>query len=212
MIVVLVGGSAITMSPWLDKVGAVVDAWYPGEQGGPAVADVLTGRHNPSGRLPVTFPITEGQLPLSYNHKPTGRGDDYVDLTGMALFPFGYGLSYTSFEYSALRIEPASMGPTGRATIRCRVKNTGTRAGHEVVQLYLRDVLGSVARPVMELKGVRRVRLEPGAEAEVSFDIGPEHLRFLDEQMKWIVEPGVTRVMIGASSEDIRLRGELVVK
>jgi beta-glucosidase len=212
VVVVLIGGSAITMSPWLDRVSAVVDAWYPGEQGGLAVADVLTGRHNPAGRLPVTFPITEGQLPLSYNHKPTGRGDDYVDLTGMALFPFGFGLSYTTFEYSGLRIEPASIGPTGRATIRCRVKNTGTRAGHEVVQLYLRDILGSVARPVMELKGMKRIHLEPGAEAEVSFQIGPEHLRFLDEHMKWIVEPGVTRVMVGASSEDIRLRGELVVK
>jgi beta-glucosidase len=104
------------------------------------------------------------------------------------------------------------MGTFGKAVIRCRVKNTGTRAGHEVVQLYLRDVLGSVARPVMELKGMRRVFLEPGAEAEVSFEVGPEHLRFLDERMKWTVEPGVTRVMIGASSEDIRLRGELEVK
>jgi beta-glucosidase len=212
VVVVLIGGSAITMSPWLDTVGAVVHAWYPGEQGGLAVADVLAGRHNPSGRLPITFPITEGQLPLSYNHKPTGRGDDYVDLTGMALFPFGFGLSYTTFEYSALRIAPATIGPTGRTTIRCRVKNTGARAGHEVVQLYLRDVLGSVARPVMELKGMRRIHLEPGAETEVSFDVGPEHLRFLDAHMKWIVEPGVTRVMIGASSEEVRLRGEIIVK
>ena len=200
-----------------------MDAWYPGEQGGLAVADVLTGRHNPSGRLPITFPITEGQLPLSYNHKPTGRGDDYVDLTGMALFPFGFGLSYTTFEYSGLRILrmeagsldpalPAVIGVSGRAVIQCRVKNTGTRAGHEVVQLYLRDVLASVARPVMELKGMRSVYLEPGAETEVSFEVGVEHLRFLDEHMKWVVEPGVTRVMIGASSEDIRLRGELIVK
>jgi beta-glucosidase len=223
VVVVLIGGSAITMSPWLDNVRAVVHAWYPGEQGGLAVADVLAGRHNPSGRLPITFPVTEGQLPLSYNHKPTGRGDDYVDLTGMALFPFGFGLSYTTFEYSNLQIvrmaagssdpaAPATMGISGKAVIRCRVKNTGTRAGHEVVQLYLRDVLGSVARPVMELKGMRRVFLEPGAEAEVSFEVGPEHLRFLDERMKWTVEPGVTRVMIGASSEDIRLRGELEVK
>jgi beta-glucosidase len=212
VVVVLIGGSAITMSPWLDKVGAVVDGWYPGEQGGLAVADVLTGRYNPSGRLPITFPITEGQLPLSYNHKPTGRGDDYVDLTGMALFPFGFGLSYTTFEYSGLQIDPAAIASTGRVTIRCRIKNTGTRAGHEVVQLYLRDVLGSVARPVMELKGMKRVYLEPGADTEVSFEIGPEHLRFLDEHIKWVIEPGVTRVMVGSSSKDIRLRGELIVK
>ena len=107
-VVVLIGGSAITM-PWLDRVGAVLDAWYPGEAGGEAVADVLFGDAIPAGRLPITFPVSEGQLPLSYNHKPTGRGDDYVDLTGMALFPFGFGLSYTTFEYSDLRIEPAEI-------------------------------------------------------------------------------------------------------
>lgn len=211
-VVVLIGGSAITMSSWLDRVGAVIDAWYPGEQGGHAVADVLFGDTNPAGRLPVTFPISEGQLPLHYNHKPTGRGDDYVDLTGMPLFPFGFGLSYTTFAYSNLRLEPAVIAPDGTATIRCSVKNTGTRAGDEVVQLYLRDVLASMARPVMELKGFRRVRLEPGASAEVSFTLGPEELRMLDRDMTWIVEPGAFRVMIGSSSKDIRLRGELTVK
>ena len=211
-IVVLVGGSAITMSPWLERVGAVVDAWYSGEQGGHAVADVLFGDANPAGRLPITFPITEGQLPLHYDHKPTGRGDDYVDLTGMALFPFGFGLSYTTFGYSDLRIEPAAMAPDGTATVRCTIKNTGTRAGDEVVQLYTRDVLASMARPVMELKGFQRVRLEPGASAEVTFTLGPNELRMLDRDMKWIVEPGAFRVMIGASSKDIRLRGELVIK
>ena len=190
----------------------MLDAWYPGEQGGLAVADVITGRHNPSGRLPITFPISEGQLPLYYNHKPTGRGDDYLDLTGMALFPFGFGLSYTTFAYSGLRIEPAEIAASGRATVRCRVRNSGSRAGHEVVQLYTRDVLASVARPVMELKGMRRIYLEPGAEQEVVFELGPQHLRFLDEHMKWVVEPGVTRILVGASSKDIRLRGELVVR
>ena len=211
-IVVLVGGSAITMSSWLDRVGAVIDAWYPGEQGGPAVADVLFGDANPAGRLPITFPITEGQLPLHYNHKPTGRGDDYVDLTGMGLFPFGFGLSYTTFAYSDLRLEPAAIAPDGTATVGCTVKNTGTRAGDEVVQLYVRDVLASLARPVMELKGFRRIRLEPGASTQVSFTLGPRELRMLDADMKWIVEPGAFRVMIGATSKDIRLRGELLVK
>ena len=211
-VVVLIGGSAITMSSWLDRVGAVVDAWYPGEQGGHAVADVLFGDTNPAGRLPITFPISEGQLPLHYNHKPTGRGDDYVDLTGMALFPFGYGLSYTTFEYSGLQIEPSAIAPDGSATVRCTVKNTGVRAGDEVVQLYIRDVLASVARPVMELKGFRRIRLEPGASAEVTFTLGGDALRMLDRDMKWIVEPGAFRVMVGASSKDIRLRGELTVR
>jgi len=116
-IVVLVGGSAITMSRWLERVDAVVDAWYPGEEGGHAVAEVLFGDYNPAGRLPITFPLSEGQLPLSYNHKPTGRGDDYLDLTGQPLFPFGFGLSYTTFEYSNLVIEQAN----DRATVRCTV-------------------------------------------------------------------------------------------
>ena len=108
-VVVLVGGSAITMSRWIDRVGAIVDAWYPGEEGGHAVADVLFGDYNPAGRLPITFAMSEGQLPLYYDHKPTGRGDDYLDLTGQPLFPFGFGLSYTTFEYSSLSIEPAEI-------------------------------------------------------------------------------------------------------
>ena len=212
VVVVLVGGSAITMSSWIDRVGAIVDVWYPGEQGGNAVADVLFGDANPAGRLPITFPMSEGQLPLSYNHKPTGRGDDYVDLTGMALFPFGFGLSYTTFEYSNLRIEPAAIATDGTATVRATVRNTGTRAGDEVVQLYVRDVLASVARPIIELKGFQRIALEPGAMREVSFTLGPEALRMLDRDRRWIVEPGAFRVLIGTSSKDVRLRGELTVK
>jgi beta-glucosidase len=212
VVVVLVGGSAITMSSWLDDADAVVDAWYPGEQGGNAVADALFGDANPAGRLPITFPVSEGQLPLYYNHKPTGRGDDYVDLTGMPLFPFGFGLSYTTFEYSNLAVDPPSIDPAGAATVRCTVKNTGSRAGDDVVQLYVRDVLASVARPVMELKGFERVTLAPGESRVVSFPLSREHLKMLDRDMKWIVEPGTFRVMVGASSKDIRLRGELVVR
>jgi beta-glucosidase len=210
-IVVLIGGSAITM-PWLEKPAAVVDAWYPGEAGGDAVADVLFGDYDPAGRLPLTFPITEGQLPLYYNHKPTGRGDDYLDLTGMALFPFGFGLSYTTFEYGGLVIEPAEITTTGTATVRFTVTNTGDRAGDEVAQLYVRDILGSVARPVMELKRFSRIRLQPGERRELSFGIGPIDLRMLDRAMNWIVEPGVFRIMIGRSSEDIRLRGQITVR
>jgi beta-glucosidase len=151
-------------------------------------------------------------LPLSYNHKPTGRGDDYVDLTGMALFPFGFGLSYTTFEYSNLRITPGEIDAAGTVTIRCDVRNTGARAGDEVVQLYVRDVLASVARPVIELKGFRRVPLAPGAMTTVTFTLGPDALRMLDRDMRWVVEPGVFRVLIGASSKDLRLRGEFVVR
>ena len=148
--------------------------------------------------------MSEGQLPLHYNHKPTGRGDDYLDLTGMPLFPFGHGLSYTTFEYSNLRITPAAIGAANRVTVQCMVKNTGDRIGDEVVQLYVRDVLGSVARPVMELKGFTRLRLPPGTTQQVTFTLGPEHLKMLDVDRKWIVEPGVFRVMVGSSSKDIQ--------
>ena len=212
VVVILVGGSAIAMSGWLNQVDGVLLAWYPGEEGGHAVADILFGNENPSGRLPVTFPIAEGQLPLVYNHKPTGRGDDYLDLTGQPLFPFGFGLSYTTFSYSNLRILPAEIPPDGHAAVTLRVRNTGSRAGDEVAQLYLRDVLATVTRPVLMLAGFARVRLEPGEEREISFPIGPEHLRLLDRDMRWVVEPGVFRVSVGASSKDIRLRGELMVR
>ena len=212
VVVVLVGGSAVTMSRWIDRVSAVLDAWYPGEEGGNAVADVILGDYNPAGRLPMTFPMAEGQLPLYYNHKPTGRGDDYLDLTGQPLFPFGFGLSYTTFEYSNLRVEPSQIGPSESTAIRCSITNTGSVASDEVVQLYIRDVLATVARPVMELKGFQRILLQPNESRDVVFKLGPEHLRMLDRDMKWIVEPGAFRLMIGTSSKDIRLRGELVVR
>ncbi len=211
-VVVLVGGSAITMSSWLDRVAAVLDVWYPGEAGGRAVAEVLLGASDPGGRLPITFPVSEGQLPLVYNHKPTGRGDDYVDLTGQPLFPFGYGLSYTSFAYSALTVVPAEIPTSGHATVRCRVKNVGSRAGDEVVQLYVKDELASVTRPVLQLAGFRRIRLAPGEERDVSFTLGPEALRMLDRELRWVVEPGVFGVLVGGSSRDLRLRGTLTAR
>ncbi|MDE3127419.1 MAG: glycoside hydrolase family 3 C-terminal domain-containing protein [Gemmatimonadota bacterium] len=211
-VVVLIGGSAITMSDWLDSASAVLDAWYPGEQGGPAVADVLFGDSDPAGRLPITFPVSEGQLPLVYDHQPTGRGDDYVNLTGQPLFPFGFGLSYATFAYSNLRIAPDPVGPAGSATIRCTITNTGPRAGDEVAQLYIHDVLATVGRPVMQLEGFRRLHLEPGQSADVEFHLGPDELHLVNQQNRWVVEPGQFRVMIGASSRDVRLRGFLTVR
>jgi beta-glucosidase len=210
-VVVIVAGSAITMSNWLDDVPAVLDVWYPGEEGGRAVADVLFGDYNPAGRLPITFPIAEGQLPLVYNHKPTGRGDDYYDLSGQPLFPFGYGLSYTTFAYDNLRLDQSSIA-TGQSTVaRFTVRNTGLREGDEVVQMYIRDELASVARPITEMKGFRRVRLKPGETQELSFTITPELLSMLDKNLHQVVEPGDFRIMIGASSKDIRLRSILTV-
>lgn len=211
VVVVIVGGSAVTMSRWLDRASAVLDVWYPGEAGGLAVADVLFGGYNPAGRLPVTFPLEEGQLPLVYNHKPTGRGDGYLDLAGEPLFPFGFGLSYTTFEYADLSFDRDRIAPGDSAVVRCTVRNAGPRGGDEVVQLYVRDEVASVARPVMELKGFRRIRLDPGEMREVRFTIGPETLRMLDARLRPVVEPGAFRVMIGSSSKDIRLRGTLMV-
>ncbi len=215
VVVAIVGGSAVTMRNWIDRIGAVVDVWYPGEAGGDAVADVLFGDYNPAGRLPITFPMSEGQLPLSYNHKPTGRGDDYLDGTGQAEFPFGFGLSYTTFEYSGLSVTPDSIAPDGTIHVRCTVRNTGSIAGDEVVQLYLREQVTSVATPRIALKSFRRIHLAPGESQEVHFILGHDvrdELSLLNAQLRRVVEPGIFRVMIGGSSKDIRLRGTFQVK
>jgi beta-glucosidase len=205
-IVVLIGGSAITMSRWIDDADAIVMAWYPGQDGGHAVADILTGRVDPAGRLPITFPVTEGQLPLSYDHRPTGRGDDYVDGTGEPLFPFGFGLSYTTFAYSDLRITADSGDGRAPITVSATVTNTGARAGEEVVQLYLRDELASLSRPVMQLRGMERIYLPPGESKVVRFTLPHRAFEFWGPGGGWIAEPGEFRLMVGASSKDIRLQ------
>jgi beta-glucosidase len=207
--VVVVGGSAVTMRPWINEVGAVLNAWYPGETGGTAVAEVLFGDVNPAGRLPFTVPMTEGQLPLPYLHLPTGRGDDYADLTGQPLFPFGHGLSYTTFEYSGLTITPLRRD---RFEIQATIRNSGSRAGDEVVQLYLRDELASVAQPIVALKGFQRIHLAPGASRVVRFLLDSTHLALTDTLGRRVVEPGSFRVMLGASSKDLRLRGRFEVR
>jgi beta-glucosidase len=211
-VVVLMGGSAVTMNAWADTVPAIVEAWYAGEEGGNAIADVLFGDYNPGGKLPITFPQTVGQVPLYYNTKPTGRGYDYVTVSGKALFPFGHGLSYTQFEYSNLQIVPDKIAPTESVEIRVDVRNIGTRPGDEVVQLYLRDVVSSVTRPLKELKGFKRISLAPGEKKTVNFVLTPEELAFLDRDLKSIVEPGTFAVMIGSSSEDIRVKGSFEVR
>lgn len=211
VVVVLVGGSAITMNNWIDKVPAIVDVWYPGEEGGHAVADVLFGDYNPAGRLPITFPVHEAQLPLVYNHKPTGRGDDYNNLPGQPLFPFGHGLSYTRFEYSDIKLRKNNIRSVDSTTVSFTLKNTGARDGDEVVQLYIRDMHSSVARPVMELKGFRRIHLKAGQMKTISFSITSEMLSMLDVNMKEVVEPGAFRIMIGCSSRDVKLKETLMI-
>ncbi|MGQ1784565.1 glycoside hydrolase family 3 N-terminal domain-containing protein [Saccharicrinis sp. GN24d3] len=211
-VVVLVGGSAITMSNWMNQVDGIIMAWYPGENGGNGLADVLFGEENPAGRLPITFPVDEAQCPLYYNNKPTGRGDNYHNLTGQPLFPFGYGLSYTSFEYSDLGFSKNGIHTNESVTITCNVKNTGKVKGDEVIQLYIRDELASVSRPIKELKGFKRVTLDAGQQKQLSFTLTPDDLSMLNIDMERVVEPGDFRIMIGASSKDIRLRGILNVK
>lgn len=213
VVVVLVGGGAVITSPWLDSVAAVLTAWYPGDAGGDAVADVLFGAADPGGRLPLTWPLDEGQLPLVYNHKPTGRGDDYLDLSGEPAFPFGHGLSFTSFEYSDLRISPDTVAVGDTVTVTVRVRNVGDRVGDEVVQLYVNDLLATVVRPVMELKGFKRIRnLAPGETVDLSIPIPVDRLAFPDRDMNWAVEPGDFRVLVGSSARNLRLRGTLTVR
>jgi beta-glucosidase len=205
-IVVIVGGSAVTMGNWIDKVNSIVDVWYPGEEGGHAVAEVLSGKYNPGAKLPITFPVSEAQLPLVYNHKPTGRGDDYENLTGLPLFPFGYGLSYTTFEYSNLTIEKPIAKKGDKINVSFVVTNTGKRAGDEVAQLYLRDQIASVARPVQALKGFERIHLQPGASKTITLTLHAEDFEMLNEKMETVIEPGDFTIMIGSSSRDIRLK------
>ncbi len=212
VVVLLVGGSAITMNNWLDNVDAVADVWYPGEEGGNAVAGILLGDYNPAGRLPVTFPISEGQLPLAYNHAPTGRGDDYYNLSGLPLFPFGYGLSYTNFSYKNLTFENDVIHKNNKVLAHCTITNTGKVDGDEVVQLYIHQQLASVAQPVMQLKSFQRIHLKAGESKEVSFMITPEMLSMLDKNLQQVVEPGNFDIMIGASSRDIRLKKVLKVE
>ena len=205
-VVVLMTGSAVT-GDWIEKVPALIQAWYPGQEGGTAIAEVLFGEYNPAGRLPFTWPRHVGQLPLYYNYKPTGRLYDYVDLPATPLFPFGYGLSYTKFEYSDLSVEKTE----DRVEVSFTVENVGGREGDEVVQLYVRKPISHIARPVKELKRFKRIRLKPGEKKRISLTIDLEDLAFLDQELKRVVEPGVYEIYIGASSEDIRLRGSFKV-
>lgn len=210
--VILVGGSAIKTTNWKDKVGAILDVWYPGEEGGNAVAKVLFGAENPSGKLPITFPIEEGQLPLTYNHHPTGRGNDYYDLSGEPLYPFGFGMSYTTFEISDLQLNQSKYFENDVIVAKVNVKNTGSEAGSEVVQLYVKDVLASVGRPIIELKGFQKVFLKPGESKQISIEVPVKELQFLDEKMNWVVEKGIYRIFVGNSSKNLPLKQNIEVQ
>jgi beta-glucosidase len=219
IVMVLMNGRPLSIQWSAEHVPAILEAWHPGIQGGIAVADVLFGDYNPSGRLPATFPRSVGQVPIYYNFKNTGRPSSaerwstkYIDLPYTPLFPFGHGLSYTRFVYSSLRITPETIKPDGKVKVTFDVQNVGEWKGDEVAQLYIRDVFGSVTRPVKELKGFKRITLEPNKKQTIEFTLGPEELSFTNKEMKRAVESGTINVMIGKSSDNIQLNGSFEVK
>ena len=209
VVVVLMNGRPLTI-PWIaENVPSILETWFAGTEAGHAIADVLFGDVNPGGKLPVTFPRSVGQVPLYYNHKNTGRPPDannkytskYLDVAWTPQFPFGYGLSYTTFKISSLRLSSDRIGRTGKLNVTVEVENVGKRVGDEVVQLYIRDVSASVTRPVKELKGFQRITLQPGEKKRVDFTLGPEDLGFYNRMMRFVVEPGEFKVMVGSNSE-----------
>jgi beta-glucosidase len=219
-VLVLINGRPLSVRWEAEHVPALVEAWNPGERGGEAVADVLFGDYNPSGRLAITIPRHSGQLPVYYNYKPSkeywiSRGwnhrGGYVDMPGSPLYPFGYGLGYTEFRYSNLRVDPPEIDAGGNASVSVEVENGGKRPGTETVQLYLHERFAPVSTPVKQLRGFQRVALNPGEKKTVTFTLASEDLMLLDQDMHWRVVPGTFDVMIGKSSADIVLKGTLGV-
>lgn len=217
-VAVLINGRPLAVR-WIAKhVPAIVEAWLPGEKGGQAVADILFGDYNPDGHLTITFPRHVGQLPVYYNYPPSKKywlehawGKPYVDMDSSPLYPFGYGLSYTSFEYGDLNITPEKTGLGGTITVSVTVKNTGSVEGGDVVQLYVNDPISSVSTPVIELKGFQKVWLKPGESKQVQFTLGPKELSLVNRHLERVVEPGDFEVMIGHNCKDIALRGSFTL-
>ncbi len=223
LIAVVMAGRPLVLSDILDKVNALLYAWHPGTMGGPALAALLLGQRAPSGKLPVSFPRAVGQVPIYYNHKNTGRppalGENYaptgtpldpvgytsayLDVDPRPLFPFGYGLSYTTFAYSELALSSTTLRPGESLTARVTLTNSGQRTAEEVVQLYVRDLVGSVTRPVKELKDFQRIRLAPGTRQTVTFTLNTDQLAFHNAAMQYVVEPGKFLLMVGGNSDEV---------
>ncbi|HKX26318.1 MAG TPA: glycoside hydrolase family 3 N-terminal domain-containing protein [Blastocatellia bacterium] len=220
VVVVLMNGRPLTVNWIADHAPAILETWFAGTQTGPAVADVLFGRVNPGGKLPVTFPRSIGQVPLYYNHKQTGRPPDannkytskYIDSPWTPLFPFGYGLSYTQFRLARPQLSATRLRAGENLTVSVEVENLGRRAGDEVVQLYLRDVAASVTRPVKELKGFQRVTLGPGERRRVEFTLTPREFGFWNRENRFVIEPGEFKVMVGNNSVDLQTAGFEIVE
>ena len=216
MIVLISAGRPLIFNWTADNVPSILYTWWLGTKAGDAIADVLFGDYNPSGKLPMSFPRTEGQIPIYYSHYNTGRPatsdsdrfyrSAYIDLSIYPKYEFGYGLSYTNFQYSDLQLSKKTMKAGERIDVTMKLTNTGKYDGEEVVQLYLRDKVGSVVRPVKELKDFQKVKLQPGESTIIRFTIGKEKLSFYNDKLQWIAEPGGFDLMIGSSSEDIRLK------
>lgn len=215
VVIVLIHGRPVAAPKLFEKAGAVLEAWVPGEEGGRAVAAALFGDVNPGGKLPVSIPRSAGQVQVYYNHKPSGMRSniygDYYNEPVRPLFPFGHGLSYTSFEYTDLAVSAAEVKAGGQVTIACTVKNTGAVTGTEVVQLYCRDEYASVPRPVKELKGFARIKLQAGESRRVEFHLPVDIMAFYNLDLKLSLEPGDVEVMLGSSSDDIRLTGSFKI-
>lgn len=212
VVVVLMNGRPLVF-PWIaDNATAILETWFLGTQTGNAIADVLFGDYNPSGKLPVTFPRNEGQIPIFYNMKYTGRPFDannkytskYLDVPNTPQYPFGFGLSYTTFTYSDIRVSKTTFTPRESLTISVNVTNSGKRDGEEVVQLYVRDLVGSVTRPVKELKGFQKIMLKVGESKEVTFMLTANDLKFYNRQMQWTYEAGDFDIFVGTNSADVK--------
>ena len=208
LVVVYIEGRPLNMNLASERANALLTAWYPGEQGGEAVADVVFGDYNPAGRIPVGIPRSVGQIPVFYSKHPS---HDYIDSKAAPLYSFGYGLSYTRFEYSDLVVAPSREKGVYQ-TVECTITNTGNCDGEEVVQLYLRDEIGSVETPHMQLRGFKRVALKKGESAKVKFDLRFDDLALYNQELRQVVEPGTWQVMVGAASSDIRLKGKFEIK
>ncbi len=222
VVMVLFNGRPLTIGWEKEHVPAILDVWFAGTEAGDAIADVLFGKVNPSGKLTATFPQNVGQIPLFYNHKNTGRPlakgawftkfrSNYLDVSNDPLFPFGFGLSYTTFGYKNLKLSDSTLANDGKLTVSVEVTNSGNYDGAEVVQLYIRDLVGSVTRPVKELKGFQKIFLKKGETRTVEFTLTEKDLRFYNSDLKYVSEPGDFKVFVGTNSDDV-LEGSFALK
>ena len=216
----MINGRPLSVN-WADRnANAILEAWYPGAHGGTAVAQVLLGEYNPGGKLTATFPRTVGQIPFNFPFKPNSQVDGYVGVgpegkktrAAGALYDFGYGLSYTTFEYSDMQLSSSRIMPGDSLTVSCVIKNTGSRKGDEISQLYIHDLVSSITVYDRMLRGFERITLEPGESRKVEFKLGPEDFTMLDRNLKPVIEPGLFEIYIGASSVDLRLGDMLTMQ